>query len=524
MDATIAEILSLSELKECRLLNPGVSLSQPVKSVTIMDNPEIFNWMSDYEILFSNGASLTSLNSMEWKAFFEGLSKKRSAGLFIKLQYYVDSIPEDAVEHAKRLDLPIVVVPNCYSWVRLSTPIQQYIIKEQFYLVNEALKLGDALNDAMVRGGELAQVCDVACRHLGCGVAVFASDGWYVLGGSSPMDWDSVSGLLKGQARGFSSLPGAFVLRDIEGSCKVIRVDKRTSRYYAVYWSLGSPELSVSDFDIDQVNSALMLCLIKERALRQIEEHYYYEFLSELIDGTLETTGEIKARASRLRRNVHDAYQLIVSSSDSAVRVDYDGFARTLKAHDDALVKDVMYCVKDDKAVFFCPVVSKEDRERVRSVCEEVRRYIGDGDVRFAVSRVHSVARIASACEEALSCLDFMSLVNDQCLFYDDLGLLRILAKNARSMETEFISDFFEDVLGKVALHDKESKVQLQATLHQFFLNDESIPDTARALGIHENTLRIRLKSIESLSGRSFKSSFGRVELFIASVLARYIP
>lgn len=152
MDATIAEILSLSELKECRLLNPGVSLSQPVKSVTIMDNPEIFNWMSDYEILFSNGASLTSLNSMEWKAFFEGLSKKRSAGLFIKLQYYVDSIPEDAVEHAKRLDLPIVVVPNCYSWVRLSTPIQQYIIKEQFYLVNEALKLGDALNDAMVRG------------------------------------------------------------------------------------------------------------------------------------------------------------------------------------------------------------------------------------------------------------------------------------------------------------------------------------------------------------------------------------
>ena len=167
MDATIAEILSLSELKECRLLNPGVSLSQPVKSVTIMDNPEIFNWMSDYEILFSNGASLTSLNSMEWKAFFEGLSKKRSAGLFIKLQYYVDSIPEDAVEHAKRLDLPIVVVPNCYSWVRLSTPIQQYIIKEQFYLVNEALKLGDALNDAMVRGGELAQVCDVAYRHLG---------------------------------------------------------------------------------------------------------------------------------------------------------------------------------------------------------------------------------------------------------------------------------------------------------------------------------------------------------------------
>ncbi len=131
--------------------------------------------------------------------------------------------------------------------------------------------------------------------------------------------WDSVSGLIKGQARGFSSLPGAFVLRDIEGSCKVVRVDKRTSRYYAVYWSLGSPELSVSDFDIDQVNSALMLCLIKERALRQIEEHYYYEFLSELIDGTLETTGEIKARASRLRRNVHDAYQLIVSSSDSAV-------------------------------------------------------------------------------------------------------------------------------------------------------------------------------------------------------------
>ena len=117
-----------------------------------------------------------------------------------------------------------------------------------------------------------------------------------------------------------------------------------------------------------------------------------------------------------------------------------------------------------------------------------------------------------------------MSLVNDQCLFYDDLGLLRVLAKNARSMETEFISDFFEDVLGKVALHDKESKVQLQATLHQFFLNDESIPDTARALGIHENTLRIRLKSIESLSGRSFRSSFGRVELFIASVLARYIP
>ncbi len=523
MSATIGDILALSGLRECHLLNQGVSLGQSVKSATIMDNPEILNWMCDCEILFSNGSSLASLTSAEWRAFFKGLSDKKSAGLFIKLQYYVDSIPSDAVDYATSLDLPIVVVPNSYSWVRLSTPIQQYLIKEQFYLVNEAFKLGNALADAMARGGSLDRVCDVAGEYLHCKVTVFHSGDWSQVDGANIGGWTKVEETLKSKMRGQTNVPFSFDVPQVDGACRAVRTEKRSSKYYGVYWNPDSSQLDLSDFEIDQVSSAMMLCIMKEDDLRKIEEHYYYEFLSELLDGSLRGKDEIAARTSRLQRSVHDAYQLIACQSRDDAPVRYDGFIRSLKAADDPLVRDVMYCARERYTVFFCPVSELENRDRIQAVCDRVRSYVDDKTMRFAVSQVQPLTRISEGYQEALSSLSLLNITSRPILYYADLGLLRLLARNATSIDVPFVANFYEDVFGKISVHDRESKVGLKDTLKVYFANDESIPATARALYIHENTLRMRLKSIETLSGRSLHNSRGRVELYLATVLGDFI-
>lgn len=523
MDVTVADLLALPELKECRLLDARVSCARIVKSVAIMDNPDILNWMSDYEILFSNGSSLSSLSGAEWKTFFEGLNAKRAAALFIKLQYYVDKIPEEAVSRAVDLDLPIVVVPNGYSWVKLSAPIQRRMIRGQFYAINESLDLSNALSKSMISEGSVGAVCRVAADRLSCGVAAFQGEGWALAGGTGQDDWGEVALALRAVDRVRFASPSRFSLNVRGRTVRVFRLPNRAGRYWGAYWDRDDARVhsDTDDLMIEQVNSALVLCLLKEEALRQVEQHYYLDFLRELLEGSLSDDDEIAVRSARLGRTIHSAYQIVATAAEGAADAWCESLVAALRQHPDPLLRDVMYCSTDAAVAFLCPVHSREDRVRIEALCAQAERCAGSGDLRFGVSGVHAVSSAHEAYFEALSAMTLFGFSARRVLYYDDLGLIRLLARDAQALDIPFVSDFYERILGSIVRHDRESKVSLVDTLDAYFHHEGSVGEASRALHIHENTLRMRLRSIERLSGCELRDCHDMVKLYLAVAIHR---
>lgn len=516
MAVTMADILALRDFEECQLLNPTVSCNRVVKAVTIMDNPDIINWMCENEILFSNGSFLTAYTTSDWEAFFRGLDKKRAAGLFIKLNYHIKDIPKPVVEYATKIDMPIVVVPNDYPWEKLATPIQQYISEREFYLVNEALDLNDVLRLSMQENGSIEDVCKAAALAMSCEIAVYNVDRGRLETSSNNDLWSEII-----RSRRVLSRSQAYLAQPFEshgGYVVSYRLRSGGEKCLAMYYAEGEAavERKLGQHKINQVNSALLLCLGREEALRKIEEHYYVDFLGDLIDGRLTKHDEIGEKASRLRRKIYDAYQIVVSNSLEGHVCDFSNLVRDFKKNLDPMLRDVMYYIRNGSIILFCPTMHEEDRELVEKACEIVLGCIDGESIKFGVSRINGIEKSESGYSEALTAVSLSALIPNKIVYYDDIGLLRLLARNANELDTAFISNFYEETIAPIKRHDADGKVDLLQTLEAYFNNNCSIRKTANSLYIHENTLRMRLKTIEALSGCSLDEPSGIAKLYLA--------
>ena len=67
--------------------------------------------------------------------------------------------------------------------------------------------------------------------------------------------------------------------------------------------------------------------------------------------------------------------------------------------------------------------------------------------------------------------------------------------------------------------HDK-SRAMLRATLSAWFEHNENSAATAKALGIHRNTLDYRLRRIGELTGLDLGASEDKLLLYVSSLLS----
>lgn len=527
MDPTVKEILDLPELKECKLLCPDVSASQPVKSLTIMDSPDILDWMYEYEILLSNGSSLVGINNAEWRQFIDGLVARKAAALFIKLHYYIHEIPDEIVEYSRKLDFPIVVVPNKYSWVNISNPIQEYMIARQFYIISESFELRDALNRTITNGGGISDVCQVAADDMGCEIGVFTSTSWDFVGGTNSPIWATVSDSLRASERSVMSRTRLrqpkFSLETPQGEVVFTCLPKRSAHYYAAYWSEDEFDIDgeIAEVKIGHINATLLLCIAKEEELKKIERHYYREFLLDLIEGKLTDKEEIETKTRRLDRVVHDQYRLVVFEVENDITASMQSrLLLRFKQHVNPAVQDIMICEKGKQVILFCPAVEDEDECLcVSEACSIVENQIDGKGLQFGISCVHGLEEMGEAYKEASFAYSMRTLTAHTRIQYDSLGLLKLLEHSITQADTSFAQEFYQHVMGPLISYDEDSDADLVETLKVYFLNDKSVSKAAEALFIHENTLRMRIRRIESLTNRSLKGTMDTIELGIGLIL-----
>jgi sugar diacid utilization regulator len=138
----------------------------------------------------------------------------------------------------------------------------------------------------------------------------------------------------------------------------------------------------------------------------------------------------------------------------------------------------------------------------VRAQVERALAELGGGRVFGAIStrcsepadyvRAYDEARQVMRCRNRL-CPERGPLV----LTADDLGPGRLVLASA---EREDAARFAHDALGPL-LSDDEGAHDLLFTLQVFFEHGRSVRRSARALGVHENTIRYRLTRIEDRTG-----------------------
>ena len=131
------------------------------------------------------------------------------------------------------------------------------------------------------------------------------------------------------------------------------------------------------------------------------------------------------------------------------------------------------------------------------------------------IGRLHySVAEICRSFQEARQALSLGRFRQPEngITCYEDLGVLKLLSH----IRTEELDDFAQETLEALIDYDSHNDTDLLRTLEIYFQENESLPLAAEKLFIHANTLRNRLKKIESILGVELNQADVRVRFYVA--------
>ena len=97
--------------------------------------------------------------------------------------------------------------------------------------------------------------------------------------------------------------------------------------------------------------------------------------------------------------------------------------------------------------------------------------------------------------QEAKVALELGEIMGIPLPFFSDLGLERILYKH----DLQDLKEYYQATLGELQLYDASNNAQLMETLEGLAANQFDMTATSKALFLHRNTLRYRLKKIEEI-------------------------
>lgn len=137
---------------------------------------------------------------------------------------------------------------------------------------------------------------------------------------------------------------------------------------------------------------------------------------------------------------------------------------------------------------------------RVKEVMRRVITDLGEPDAIVgisAVTRPAGLQRCYRETREVVECVDRFAKGSARVVAVDDLGPARLFVANG---DVGAVRRYVHDVLGAL-LGDGSGLTDLLRTLQCFFDTGRSVRESASRLGIHENTVRLRLAKIHDLTG-----------------------
>jgi sugar diacid utilization regulator len=114
-----------------------------------------------------------------------------------------------------------------------------------------------------------------------------------------------------------------------------------------------------------------------------------------------------------------------------------------------------------------------------------------------AVTRAAGLRRAYRETREVVLCVERFARSTDRVVAVDDLGPARLFVANS---DVEAVRRYVSDVLGGL-LDGRPGTADLLRTLYCFFDTGRGVRESAARLGIHENTVRLRLAKVHDLTG-----------------------
>lgn len=549
MTITIREALELAPLRKSQVLTGDVGLERTISAVTVMDAPDIVNWLTGNEFVITSGYSLKD-NPLSLETLIGDLARTNVAGLGIKLRRFIDEVPSSIITLSSELGLPIIVIPFEAAWVDIINAIHEEIMHRQTQLILQGERIYRKFSLSLLEKGGFPEICQVLYDLIESPVVILDyQNNRYAVG------WDDESKVIKDK---LADLMNTWDWRyrddysaEMENStiswikldgtshevcvCPII-VENEVNGYIVAVERESVQRDLYYEIAIEQ---AAIMCALRTMITfntKEVHRRFKSRFTQDLLAWNFRDVASARKQAAYVDWVLRDAYSVLAISIDDLslhyiengvdegyVQDALERLYNTIAQLDRAQNLGLIIHEQSDNFLILKPQDSHDSEERVKEqtmefalmLQERIHASLGDLTVSIGISRFNrDIKKLAEGQKQATSALKYgrMLTKGSAIWHYDDLGVYRILCEFDK--ETE-LKNYYEDTIARLDAYDKEHKAELVKTLIAYFDNDCSLQKAADQLFVHYNTMRYRIERINEVTGLDVLNSNDRLNLQI---------
>ncbi len=184
MYLTVEQALSVYPLSEGKLIAGNTGIHRIVKSVNVMDAPDITDWIKEGEMLLTT-AYLLKDDPEDAMKLLNRLNECGSAGLGIKLGRFWSSVPVNLVEQANALGFPLIELPYQFTFSDQMNGLFQAEMKRNTGMLQDVLNKQIRLMRFALQSEPIHRLFEAVTDVIGDPVAIIGSRGQVVYNSSN---------------------------------------------------------------------------------------------------------------------------------------------------------------------------------------------------------------------------------------------------------------------------------------------------------------------------------------------------
>lgn len=525
------------------------TLENVVKGVTIMEAPDIVNWLAGGELLLTSLYAAPA-GTLNYKDFVRKLAEKGVAAIAIKVGRFVERIPEDMIEAANQYGLPIIELDANVRFVDVMYPIMAELFNNQVVKLNYYKIIQERFTALALHCLGLEKIIRTLEDLIGNPVAVYDRN-FKSMSTTTPQieKFIEIADLFQKESLNekLSFYRQMVRFPDLgEEPVPQVVVPIRAFNQVKAYLTVVEINKRLQEMDLiclEHAATVVTLDLVKKVAVQEVEQKFQNDLLENLITGNTALNNTLE-RAALIGWDLTKSYTIVLFDIDNI-----DGILANTKESPDKMylqelksdvvsiitnavrrhTKNFILGTKNDAIILLWPSpevynglldqikkTGKEIQEQIKKKVKSVSVAIGIGDVALKVDE------IPRSFKEARDAITFGRMIQGQHVIeaFSELGVFRILCKFAERNE---LHSFVPKQLLVLMEHDKTNEADLLKTLEIFLDCNGNASKAAKKLFIHYKTILYRLERIKEITGMDLETNEHRLEIEMGLKIIRLL-
>lgn len=536
MSITVENMLKIKSFSDFKILAGHDGIKRKIRSVTVMEAPDMYKWLKGGEFFITTGYWMKYVPN-EIEELIIKIENSGASAFGIKLNRFIDALPDKVLEIANNLSFPIIQIPSYCAFIDIINPVLSLIINEQALRLKHSENIHKSFTSLVINGGNTHQIIDTLGNILKIDVAFY--------------DTYFEKKYINSHSDTFSKFFNDIETLEIATTLLLydhypINIDKKNYGYIIISNETIKNKY-ISEYNkivIEHASTVLKLDIQKKISNMQIEEKYRNEFVRDLITNNIKTIEEVKNRSKLYNWNFDTGIISVIVDIDNFKihylkikdkKMNYSLESTKLIVFKSAIkilkqyFKEVPYTTFNDSLVLLIKPIYEDKLKffnKLKEICKEINANI--------LKKTNFTATIGTGNYEPSVMNSYISYKNAQMavklgriiykcnkvISYDELGVYKLLSLIYTSNEAK---EFYLSNLYKLIDHDKKNNADLLNTLYNLVKNNWNLRVTSKKMYVHYNTIKYRFNKINELLNVDLRNSEERINIIISLKLMEMV-